>query len=532
MSEAPLPEETVDHRLERVRKQGDAPQLPIPSIWQPRYELKPYQKVGATHLAVKKRYILGDPTGSGKTPQELYAWALVRDLREKQGKHARLWVVTTKSATRQWEGEVHKFLMDQNVYRVPSETDKESRLAVIKDWVTDTHTYPVLIQNWTQFRDDWEEIKNKLHAENWMDEVHLVLDEVQKIKNPASKLGVQAREIVEKVDRVHGLTATLVKNKAHDAHAIVETLAPGTMSLLMFESLFCIKKKQMVKQRGRRFYIMKVTGYHSLEKFRETIAPVYLGRTDDEIEGQRPKVVFMKRTVVAKSKQRKIYNAAEQGLLVNTESESAAAAALQHAMQAAAAPEIFLSLPEYPFSVKPDHNAKAELLRELLEDEDEIGNEPMVIYSPLETIVTAYMEILKDLNPVRITGRESDDEREDARVRFQEGKTNICMITNAGSEALNLQRGKHLVFLSRPWDPGTYTQIIGRIRRFGSTHEHVKVWHLDLEDSIDEFIDAVLSEKFGPVEDITQNASLIPEDEVLPKDIAEFARRRRLKERA
>jgi SNF2 family DNA or RNA helicase len=134
---------------------------------------------------------------------------------------------------------------------------------------------------------------------------------------------------------------------------------------------------------------------------------------------------------------------------------------------------------------------------------------------------------------VRVTGKETDEEREKARIAFQEGKTNIICITTAGGEALNLQRGKHVVFLNRPFDPGTYIQFIGRIRRFGSQHKKVLVWHLNCEDTIDEHVDAVLDEKFGPVEQIIDGrGDLLPVHQILPKEITVYARRRRLREKS
>jgi len=76
----------VEELLEDYRRTGDVPTLKPPSRWNNDFTLRPYQKVGAAHLAVKRRFILGDPTGSGKTPQQLFAYGLVLDDRNKRGK--------------------------------------------------------------------------------------------------------------------------------------------------------------------------------------------------------------------------------------------------------------------------------------------------------------------------------------------------------------------------------------------------------------------------------------------------------------
>jgi superfamily II DNA/RNA helicase len=214
----------------------------------------------------------------------------------------------------------------------------------------------------------------------------------------------------------------------------------------------------------------------------------------------------------------------ESGALLE-DPNTVGAPALILAQQAANNPEIWQG-DEFQLAHKTKDNAKLELLKDLLEGE--LEGEPVICYSQLATTVDAYMKELTEHNPVRVTGKEDDDAREAARKDFQDGKTNLIFITDAGGEALNLQRAKHVIFISRPWSPGTYVQVVGRARRFGSKHEHVTIWHLTCEDTIDEFIDSILAEKFGPVEDIVRGrGKLLPEDQVLPKDIVEYAKEKR-----
>jgi SNF2 family DNA or RNA helicase len=104
----------------------------------------------------------------------------------------------------------------------------------------------------------------------------------------------------------------------------------------------------------------------------------------------------------------------------------------------------------------------------------------------------------------------------------------MIYLTDAGGESINLQRGKHIVMISRPWAPGTYRQIVGRARRLGSKHTSILIWHLTCSDTIDEYVDSLLAKKFGPVEDIIQGrGALLPDDQVLPLEIADYARQKR-----
>lgn len=483
--------------------------------------------MGAAHLATKKRFILGDPTGTGKTPQCLYAWAMIRDQRLQEGQPPeRLWVVTTKSASLQWAKEVQKFLTGVNVHLVRSENERgtpivrKKRLEVVSNFISDPGS--VLIQSWNQFVSDTPEFLKKGES-TWLKETQICLDEAQRIKNPKSATAKRAKMVLAKVDRAHGLTATLVKNQAHDAQSIIDVFSPKLCSKKVFESLHCVyeKRHSMFAHFGgkRRYFpngtqVRELVGYKDLADFRTRILPVFLDRTDEELDIQRPEIVQVERFCQMTSRQRNFYDEFEAGILEQSVDEEA----LVRVQQAVNTPELW----DVP------HNAKLDLLLELLGNE--LNGEPVILYSPLISTIDCYDGALQEYSPVRITGRESDSEREEARVSFQDGKTNVIMLTNAGGESLNLQRAKHVVFLSRPWDPGTYVQLVGRARRFGSEHKTLTVWHLSCLDSLDEYVDATLIEKFGPVEEIARGRSGILSDSVVsPLDIVKVARRMRIR---
>jgi len=57
-------------------------------------------------------------------------------------------------------------------------------------------------------------------------------------------------------------------------------------------------------------------------------------------------------------------------------------------------------------------------------------------------------------------------------------RCNILLMTKAGMKAVNLQKGGHLFFYDLPWSYGWYRQIIGRLKRTGSTFKTIGVYHL------------------------------------------------------
>ena len=87
------------------------------------------------------------------------------------------------------------------------------------------------------------------------------------------------------------------------------------------------------------------------------------------------------------------------------------------------------------------------------------------------------------IKSVRITGKEKDTVRRANQEVFQnlESDTKVIFITDAGSEAINLQAASAMVFYDAPWSWGNYVQLLGRPIRIGSPHQHIVCYHLVAE---------------------------------------------------
>jgi SNF2 family DNA or RNA helicase len=77
---------------------------------------------------------------------------------------------------------------------------------------------------------------------------------------------------------------------------------------------------------------------------------------------------------------------------------------------------------------------------------------------------------------------------------FRAGTAQVLVSTDLGSEGHNLQHCHRLVSFDLPWNPMIIEQRIGRLHRFGQTHE-VEVWNLCARGSMEERILAVLHDR-------------------------------------
>jgi superfamily II DNA or RNA helicase len=346
-----------------------------------------------------------------------------------------------------------------------------------------------------------------------------LVENCQRVRNPKSKLYGITQQLSEIVPRIHGFTATLIKNKAHDALHILNLLNPGTMSPVFFNRTYVIQGFKKVPMRtgkggGRRFITVKtIEGYKNLQDFAVRVSHLYLSPPESEMDLERPEVQTVSRRETMSSLHRRIYTDAERGLfLAGCESDAmAASSALAHAQIAASTPEHFvdLSLPleadgfpsvfhtdtnkRLEYKAAQEKNSKLAMLKDLLSTE--LEDDPVIVYSPFATSIWHLSSALANQNPVVITGSVKQADRDQARLDFQGGKSNLMLMTDAGGEALNLQRAKHVIFYSLSWTVGQYVQVVGRARRFGSEHQYLGVWHLLMRDSVDELVESILRPK-------------------------------------
>jgi ATP-dependent helicase HepA len=70
--------------------------------------------------------------------------------------------------------------------------------------------------------------------------------------------------------------------------------------------------------------------------------------------------------------------------------------------------------------------------------------------------------------------------------RFSRGDVNLLIAAAVGRTGLNLQRARHLILYSVPWDPHDVEQWVGRVDRLGCADEPVRVYAIALRGLVDE----------------------------------------------
>jgi SWI/SNF-related matrix-associated actin-dependent regulator 1 of chromatin subfamily A len=488
-------------QLVEIRKKTDIALAPSPNLRTSTINeqdepmpvrLRHYQSIGVYHLLVMKRFLLGDDTGLGKTIETLATLAYLHD--KEPG--FKVIIVAPKSALGQWQKEMIRFL---TVLRGTVVKGAGAARAAAYEQFFGGDTHFALILNYHILARDWNLIFQQIQKTK--PRITTIFDEATAFKSPRTKTHEICKELSFVSDRVYGLTATMLKNNLIEGYGILNVILPGLWkNKTQFMNEYCVTTMQRISG-GRKIPV--IVGYRNLTRFREVIDPYFLGRPKSIVSEELPDVITKKIYLDLTTAQQEKYDEALSGLLTLGSDEVKETTMLTQMIYCQ---QIVDSLALIGID---DASTKEEELFRVL-DEELLG-EKVVIYTNFRKMVDRLSTLFdaKKMKYTRITGAENkDSEREENRALFQKpgSGTDIMMITNAGSAAINLQSASAIIFFDSPWSYGDYKQLLGRIVRIGSRHESVLALHMVTEGTIDEHVLKTLKKKKALIDPILGGA--------------------------
>lgn len=275
--------------------------------------------------------------------------------------------------------------------------------------------------------------------------------------------------------------------------------------------------------------VKEVVGYKNLHQFKDKIEPFFLVRRTKDVAKELPSLISKRAEVGMTGPQKKLYAEAKSGVVYQKRLREKYFNALEE-LQATEEPtkaqikkfeelrERFedINTQDGQLSAKMaallycqmvangpgwiDEDGKSEKVEEFQRlMEDELAGENVIVFTRFESGIKYLQEVCDKVGRkwVRITGKEGDTQRIDARQKFQDPQdpTDVMFITAAGAASLNLQSASVVLFFDTPWSFGDLYQIIGRAQRIGSKHETILVMHMVTKGSIDEHVLALLTSK-------------------------------------
>jgi SNF2 family DNA or RNA helicase len=478
------------------------------------FTLRYYQVQMVLHLLVMNNFVVGDDTGLGKTIETIAALTYIWD-RQPEGQKQKVIILAKKSAVPQWSKEFARFSDGVEIILCKGTPNQREKAFNAFDASNDKPT--VIIMG---YRSAVVDFKRHLQPRSGY---ILVADEVHVCKNPKTQVHKVCRYMGERASRIWGLSATIIKNNLVEGYGVYRVVMPRlfTMSKSRFEAMYCITRMQRI---GKGRQVPMVVGYHKHQiiKFRDDIDPFFLGRPKHKVASELPVLTTRVIETGMTNFQWKKYKETLAGLLLMGTGKEAGDGEMKEVSPLTAL--IYCQeIVNHPYLIdyEDEPSAKLKALKELL-TEGEFEGEKVIVFTRFERMVTKAIEHLNKhgVKSVRVTGKESEDERAEAQEAFQDLKSDVQVvwITMAGGDSINLQAAKALVFFDTPWSAGDYIQILGRMIRIGSIHDRCYALHLIAKGTVDERVMQVMKKKLKLVEAIIGKRILGEDDEVVKFD--------------
>ena len=431
-------------------------------------KLHSYQKKGALFAAKAGRCLIADDMGLGKTIQSIAATEI---LAKTEGIE-RVLVVTPTSVKHQWKQEIERFTK-RSVEVVEGSVSKRENCFK-------TNTFFKIINYDVVHLDD-----NLINE--WAPDV-IILDEAQRIKNWKTRRAQSIKRLESKYAIV--LTGTPLENRLEELHSIVEFVDRYRLGPL-FRFLY---SHQQADEDGM------IVGYCNLSQISESLKPILIRRTKDEVLKELPERTDQHLFVPMTQEQLDIHHSSQEIVarlvakwrrlgFLSEEDQRKLMMALQVMRMSCNS--------TYLIEPSTDHGVKADEFVALAEELLEEPNTKMVVFS--QWLGTHHL-IIKRLEARNIpyvfyNGSLSGVERNKIITHFKEDATcRIFLSTDAGGVGLNLQNASVIVNMDIPWNPAILEQRIGRIHRMGQ-HRPVRVVHYVSQGTIEHGMLQVLAFK-------------------------------------
>lgn len=446
-------------------------------------ELKPFQKTGVSWLIQLYRLglggILADDMGLGKTIQVL---SFFNHLKNTEGEKRFLVVVPT-SLVYNWESEANKFAP-----RLSVESFSKEKVEDLKESMPDilVTTYGLL----SEHQEFFKSVKWNI----------VIFDEAQQLKNIKSMRSEVSRNLESEFKIC--LSGTPMENHYGEYFSLVDLSVPGALG----------DHKSFMRVYGPRKVSSGQLTQSEVDYLKLKTKPLVLRRTKSQVLKELPEKTESVVKINFDEEQKEIYksvamiwNSKVQGL-INAQGESKSQiqmfAALMKLRQICSCPS---AIPEAKYNkISP----KLSLVIERVEELIEAGNSVLVFTNFILTLDTLKDELKKrGINPLSITGKNSQKKREETLADFNTGGAKALLMTlKTGGVGLNLTKASYILHVEPWWNPAAENQGTDRAHRIGQTN-NVHVYRYIMKNSIEEKIQELKKQKQEAFEGLLEKDS-------------------------
>lgn len=492
-------------------------------------DLYSFQRAGVSFLTAAKQALLLDEMGTGKTPQTIRTLANIVRL---GGNPFPAIVVAPNNMTITWRKEFERWYPGVKV-------------GVVKGGVTERRkiiadpSYHVLVVNFEGVRshsklasygstrlrechqcnplmpDDKDHAPSRCQRHprefNKIAWKTIIVDEAHRMKDPKSQQSraVKALSTAE-TDYIYALSGTAIGDSPIDLWPALNLIAPAEFpSRVSYIDRYCLAGYNL-------FGGMEIIGLNpqTKEEFFKIIDPRTRRMPKEAVLPFLPKKVFARRYVEMTAKQAKAYREMDDNQIAilgeAQDGVTVAANPLTELTRLVQFSSAFAELDEEGHVRLAAPSNKIDALLEILED---TGEEPAVVFAQSRQLIElAAAELRKHkVTFEMIVGGQTVDEREEAKVRFQEGKVRVILCTiAAGGIGITLTRSNRAIFLQRSWSMIENKQAEDRVHRIGSEiHDTIEIIDIISIGTVEESQHIALAGKEERLQEIMRDADTV-----------------------
>lgn len=424
-----------------------------------RVTLRSYQRFGAKYILCRKRVLIGDEMGLGKTIQALAAMA---SLQAASAERLHFMVLCPAGLLVNWIREIARRSALHGIL-----IHGASHAAPLARWCLEGG---VAVTNY----ETADECETFLTERQFSRRISLlVVDEAHYIKNPQAKRSLWSELLSARADRVAYLTGTPMDNRPQEMLHLIHNLNPE------------------IAERASA-----LTQLADLSSYREQISPVYLRRKRDAVLTELPEITEEEQWCTMTEADLLWYrHAVRDGSFMSMRQVGWKREALPSAGTPSSGGPGVLTGGAAPLTAGDVPASKAVRLLEIM---DRAGGEDrkVIVFSYFRDVIDCAARLLGAQTAGIITGSVSASARQEIIDRFTAAPGSCALICQiqAGGLGLNIQAASVIVFCEPQLVPSLERQAVGRACRMGQVN-HVLVYHLLCEASVDEYITELLESK-------------------------------------
>ena len=378
-------------------------------------------------------------------------------------------IVAKPSLLENWTRELQRFF--PSVYTWPIQVNKHATLPQLR-------SSQIVLSSYAQLR----RRQLDLARVNW-DAV--ILDEAQKIKDPTTQVTRAAWALPAKT-RI-AMTGTPIENSLTDLWSISNFFQPGLLDSLS----------------GFRQAYQRSSGVTTnLENLRETLDPLFLRRTKDQVATDLPPIESVRYELPMGARQQELYEREMEARRTGTRSPLETVNRLLQLCTHA-------SLIDYSelWPCSEEQCPKLFKTFEILENVRAAG-EKALIFTKFIKAQHTLQQAIKDkfgINAPIINGSTRDRQSIIDNFSAKSGFSVLILSPEAAGVGLNITAANHVIHFTRSWNPAIERQSTDRAYRLGQTRP-VTVYYPIIVDkqrgTIEQRLDELLERKMGLFNDI------------------------------